>query len=119
MPINLRWERSIAKIIGIYIAGGPDFSFNLNKLEAIEDQIKSSLAVAELDPALLKNETKPLSMIWINKAANDNCVDAQFFLGERALASGDIESAKEWYGKAAEKGLQKAQDKLDALSTGL
>ena len=56
------------------------------------------------------------AMIWINKAANDNCVDAQFFLGERALATGDIETAKEWYGKAAEKGLQKAQDKLDAIS---
>jgi TPR repeat protein len=59
------------------------------------------------------------AMIWINKAANDDCVDAQFFLGERAYAAGDIESAKEWYGKAAEKGLQKAQDKLDAISSGM
>lgn len=56
------------------------------------------------------------AMIWIDKAANDGCIDAQFYLGEKALSSGDIEKAKEWYGKAAEKGLQKAQMKLDAIS---
>ena len=59
------------------------------------------------------------AMIWIDKAANDGCVDAQFYLGEKALAGGDMEKAKEWYGKAAEKGLQKAQDKLNAISSGL
>lgn len=59
------------------------------------------------------------AMIWIDKAANDGCVDAQFYLGEKALAGGDVEKAKEWYGKAAEKGLQKAQDKLNAITSGL
>lgn len=58
------------------------------------------------------------AMIWINKAAVDGCVDAMFYLGESAYAKGDIEQAKEWYGKAAEKGLQKAQLKLDAINNG-
>ena len=56
------------------------------------------------------------AMIWIDKAAIDGCVDAQFYLGEKAFTEGDIEKAKEWYEKAAEKGLQKAQDKLDAMA---
>ena len=56
------------------------------------------------------------AMIWIDKAANDGCVDALFYLGEKAYAGGDIEKAKEMYGKAAEKGLKKAQDKLDLIN---
>ena len=62
IPINLRWEISIAKVFGVYVAGGPDFAFNLNKGDAIENHIKQSLELEGGDPLLLRNETKPLTM---------------------------------------------------------
>lgn len=58
------------------------------------------------------------AMIWIDKAAQDGSIDALFYMGERALASGDKEKAVEYYQKAADKGLQKAQLKLDAINNG-
>lgn len=29
IPLNLKWSRSLLKIVGVYVAVGPDFSFNL------------------------------------------------------------------------------------------
>ena len=62
MPVNLKWEISIAKIIGVYVAAGPDFAFNLNKGSEIESYIKGSLEADGIDSSVLKNETKSLSM---------------------------------------------------------
>lgn len=62
LPINLKWQISAGKIIGIYFAAGPDFAFNLSRGGEIEDHIKTSLEAEGINPSLLKNETKPLSM---------------------------------------------------------
>ncbi|MEI3342985.1 MAG: outer membrane beta-barrel protein [Coprobacter fastidiosus] len=39
IPVNLKWSHSLLKLIGIYLAAGPDFSFNLKS-----DNIGSDLA---------------------------------------------------------------------------
>lgn len=39
IPINLKWSHSLLKLIGVYLAAGPDFSFNLKS-----DNIGSDLA---------------------------------------------------------------------------
>ena len=62
LPINVKWQISAGKIIGIYFAAGPDFAFNLSKGGDIEDYIKSSLEAEGINPSLLKNETKSLSI---------------------------------------------------------
>ena len=62
VPVNLKWQISAAKIIGVYFAAGPDFAFNLNKCDDIEEFIKSSLDKDGEDSSLLKNNTKTVSI---------------------------------------------------------
>lgn len=62
VPINLKWQLSAGNVIGIYIAGGPDLAFNLSRGGEIEDHIKSSLEAEGINPELLRNETKSLSV---------------------------------------------------------
>lgn len=62
VPINLKWSISAGKIIGVYFAAGPDFVFNMSKGGDIEEYIKTSLQSDGVNPELLRNETKALSM---------------------------------------------------------
>lgn len=62
LPINLKWQISAGKVIGIYIAGGPDLAFNLSRGGEIEEYIKTSLETDGINSSLLKNETKSLSV---------------------------------------------------------
>ena len=62
LPVNLRWQISVAKVFGIYLAGGPDFAFNLNKGSEIENYIKQSLESDGINADLLRNETKPVTI---------------------------------------------------------
>lgn len=62
VPVNLRWQISAGNIIGVYILAGPDFSFNLNETVEIENYIKQTLETEGINPSVLKDETKPLSM---------------------------------------------------------
>lgn len=62
VPVNLKWQISAAKVIGVYFAAGPDFAFNLNKCGDIEEFIKTSLEKDGVDSSQLKNQTKTVSI---------------------------------------------------------
>ncbi len=62
VPVNIKWSISAAKIIGFYMAAGPDFAFNLNRGGDIEDYLKESMEKQGISSSLLKNETKSVSI---------------------------------------------------------
>ena len=62
VPVNFRWQISAGDVFGVYILAGPDFSFNLNEAGEIENYIKQTLEAEGINPSILKNETKPMSM---------------------------------------------------------
>lgn len=62
VPVNLKWQISAPKVIGVYFSAGPDFAFNLNKCGDIEKFIKTSLEKEGVDPSLLRNHTKTVTI---------------------------------------------------------
>ncbi|MBR4119938.1 MAG: PorT family protein [Bacteroidales bacterium] len=62
VPLNLKWQVSLANVIGIYLSAGPDFSFNLGDIDNIENFIKGTLDEQGVDSSTLESQTKKLSM---------------------------------------------------------
>ena len=56
IPVNLKWSHSLLKLIGIYLAAGPDFSFNLKSDNIGSDLADIAVSTVQGDKASIKRK---------------------------------------------------------------